>query len=210
MNRGVIRTAVQALGYGSDVQAVAAQNAAMDALLLELASEREWSWLRTSATGTLTVGSQTVTKPLDLVAPTGIRLTYQSQLEPVLVEHEAQDMKRLLHEDNGTDLPELWGWVDRAILVYPRPNLAYAYTLDYVKEPDTTAFDTDAESAPFNLQFHPVIMWGTVKYLAFRQRDQAAWQQAETEYTAAKLNFSQADRRGEADHVVNWPGWLNY
>lgn len=207
MNRAAIRTAVQALGYGADTQAVAAQNTAMDMVLLELAGEREWSWLHTSTTGTLTIGSESVTKPSDLVVPTGVRLTYGTQIEPVLVELDAKQIERFLHEDDGTDLPEFWSWIDRTIKVYPRPDLAYSYTLDYIKEPNTAAFANDSDAPPFNLQFHPVMVWGVVRALAYRQRDQVGYGQASDEFAKAKLNFSQADRRGDPDHVVDWAGW---
>lgn len=208
MDRDALHTLIQAAGYGTGAAEVAAQDRALDAVLLELSGEREWSWLLTSTTGTMTVGGATIPKPSDLVVPKGIYPSFGTTLfyEP-LTELDAKEMRQSQHLDHGTGLPSWWAWVDRTIHVWPYPDLAYAYRLDYVKEPDTAAFDTGSESPPFNKQFHPVVAWGAIRWLAFRQRNQVGYAIANDEYKAAKLNFSQADRRGEQDYVEQWHGW---
>lgn len=207
MDRAAIKTLIQAGGYGSGVQDEAAQDQAITAALLELASDRDWSWLEASATGTLTVGDEEVPSPADLAYPRAVRLSLAGDGFDPLEEMGADHVVHYLHIDDGTDNPDRWAWYHKTIIVYPRPDLAYTYVLDYIKEPDLTAFDTDLESPDFATQFHVVLAWGAMRWLATRQRDWTAKAAYDAEWAAAKLSFANADIPAQSDRVAHWPGW---
>jgi hypothetical protein len=207
MIRSDILTLIQAAGHGTDTASVAAQNKAIDAVYLEIAAEREWSWLFMTTTGNMTVNATTITKPADLVVPKGVFPSFGTLTYEPLTELSAEEMRVNQHLDLGTGLPAWWAWVNRTIAIWPRPDIAYAYRLDYIKEPETTSFDDPSDAAPWNKQFHALIAWGALRWLAFRQRDQAGYGIAAAEYTAAKLNFAQADRWGDQQNVKQWAGW---
>lgn len=204
-----IRTVMQAAGYGNDAQSIAAENQAITAAWIELSGEREWSFLRKRATGGLTIGVATVTSPADLAVPKTLFLSDTATgylMEQVSADHLQQRLD--LDIPASTGVPYIWAWVRNTILVYPKPQAAYTTTLDYVKVPVETDFDANNEVLPFSDgRFAPVIAWGAMRWMAIRQRDAASYQIYAAEYTAAKAQFEQADRRGEPDKVVDWDGW---
>jgi hypothetical protein len=208
VDRAAIKTLIQAAGYGADTQSVTAQEQAISAVLLELAAERQWSWLHKTSTGVLVVGDEEVPLPADFAYPLKVSLadSVTGGYDP-LQELDADHVTHYLHIDDGTDLPDRWAFHQRTVVLYPRPDRAYTYVLEYIKEPTATDFDTDGESPDFPNQFHPLMAWGAMRWLATRQRDWSAKAAYDAEYERAKLNFSQADRRGDPDRVVHWPGW---
>jgi hypothetical protein len=207
VDRAALKTLIQAAGYGTTTADTNAQDKALDAVLLELSAEREWSWLFVTASGTMTVNATTISKPADLVVPKGVFPSFGTTKYDPLTELSAEEMRINQHLDVGTGLPAWWAWVDRTIAIWPRPDIAYAYRLDYVKEPDTAGFSAGTDSPPFSKLFHPVMAWGAIRWLAFRQRDLWSYWNATDEYKQAKLNFSQADRSGDQLSVKQWAGW---
>jgi len=208
MDRTAIKTLIQAAGFGSDTAEAAAQDTILTAVLLELSGEREWSWLNKTATlAVLTIGSATVTSPTDLAYPKHLRLAQSSIALPRLRRLDDRKILDWLHFDQANGRPHTWGWVNSGIVVFPRPDFAYATELDYIKVPDLTTFDTAAESPPFELRFHTVLAWGSLRWLAIRRRDAALYQIVTGEYTRARQQFEQADRPPQQTHVAEWDGW---
>jgi hypothetical protein len=205
-----VKELVQAAGYGTELQSSNAEDDAINAAWLELASEREWSWLQTRITSSdMTIGSEVVPQPADLVVPSRVRLsipTASYTLQKVSAEVLQARLDADLPATQG--VPIEWAWVRNTILVWPRPDRAYDVTLDYIKSPDPAAFDSGSEALGFlDDRFATVLAWGAIRWLAFRQRDQVFYGIATQEWDRAKANMSAADRRGEPDHVVEWDGW---
>jgi hypothetical protein len=207
-----VRSLIQAAGYGTELQSTTAQDAAITAAWLELASEREWSWLVTRSTsGDMTIASEVVPLPTDLAVPKAVRLSTASASYD-LQQVSAEAVQNRLDADlpATTGVPVEWGWVRNTVLVWPRPDSAYDVTIDYVKTPDPASFDASGEALGFrDDRFAYVLVWGAIRWLAFRQRDQVFYAIAKQEYEAAKANMSAADRRGEPDHVKEWDGWAS-
>jgi hypothetical protein len=204
-----IRTVIQALGYGTDSQSVAVENQAITATWLELAAEREWSFLlKRNTSNALTIGSETVPLPTDLVVPKAVTLAEGTIATYLLDQISADEMQQRLDLDAtptpaAQGVPLYWAWVKNSVKVWPRPQAAYTVWIDYVKAPDPGDFDANNEALPFlDSRFPLVIAWGAARYLAFRQRDQVSYGIAKGEYESAKQNFSQSDRRGEPGRVV--------
>lgn len=208
MDRSAIRTLIQAAGYGTSTDAVAAQNQAITATLLELSGERSWSWLRESYATTLLVGNPACPLPTDIDFPVEIRLSFAGIGYNPIEKSEGTEVQRLLQLDGTVGQPTKWNWFERAVWVNPRPDIAYDVDLDYIKVPDLTTFDTDAEVPPFSLRFHAVLSWGAIRYLAIRARDGATAAIASAEYANAKLKMERADHDiDDQRHVDHWIGW---
>lgn len=211
MDRSAIKTLIQAAGYGTDTQSTTAQDQAITAALLEIAAEREWSWLLKRATVAVSAGASTVTysgfSPV-LEVPKRVGLSTASGYW-YLQEVPAEDIRRRLDADvpATTGVPTEWAWDGDEILFWPKADAAYTATVDYVAVPLLTSFDDNAEAPPFSLRFHTLLAWGAIRWLAFRQRDVAGYNTASTEFTRAKQQLEQADRRGEPGYVTEWPGW---
>lgn len=213
MDRTAILGLIQAAGFGTDTQSVVAENAAIDATFLELSGEREWSWLRKQATAALTIGSATVPSPADLAYPKTLRLALATISLPSLTNADGTQILDWLHFDQGTGEPHSWSWVNNAIVVYPRPDKAYATELDYVKVPVVTGAagfggsDEVGQTPPFEIRFHTVIAWGAIRWLYIRRENAAMYQIASAEYVRARQQFEQGDRPPAQTSVAEWEGW---
>lgn len=205
-----VRELIQAAGFGTDTQAVNAIDDALNATWLELAADREWSFLnKRDTSGTLTVGNEVVPLPADIAVPKNLRLSTASESH-TLQEVGARVLQDRLDADvpASTGVPIEWAWVRQTILVWPRPDKAYAAAIEYVKTPDPADFDAAGEALPFlDDRFAPVLAWGAIRWVAFRKRDQVAYALAKGEWEYAKGQLHAADRRGEPSHVVEWDGW---
>lgn len=210
MDRVAIRNLIQAAGYGADVPSVLAQDLAISAVLIDISQERDWSWLRaTDGTKTLTVGSAVVPLPTDIDIPIALRISFGGVgFEPV-EQSEGAEVQRLLHLIQDVGQPTRWNWFEGGVWVEPRADKAYDVDLDYIKTPviDSVTPFTDTEAMPFTLRFHTVVAWGAIRYLAFRQGDQAKYAIANAEFTAAKLKMERRDRSPAQSVVQHWPGW---
>lgn len=212
MDYDAVINLVKAAGFGSDTQTNGAISIAINAGLLELASERQWSWLLArDTTGVLTVGSEVVPQPTGLLAPRSLRLsrgtaTSSPHYTP-LSRIDEEEVRNWNFQDQGTDLPDVWAWIDRTIVVYPKPDYAYNVDLSYVKEPVPSNFASGAQTPPFEIRFHPILAWGAIRWLALRQRNFELHGAATAEWERAKRNFKQADEVNQQSHVAQWPGW---
>jgi hypothetical protein len=192
------------------VQSVAAIDDALNAAWLEIASEREWSFLEARNTANdLTIGSEVVPLPTDIVVPKHLRISTASESHR-LQQVSARTVQDRLDADlpTTTGVPIEWAWVRQTVLVWPRPDRAYDVAIEYVRAPDPADFDADNEAFPFiDDRFAVLVAWATIRWMAFKNRDQVSYAIAKQEYLEAKQNLSQSDRRGEPDHVVEWDGW---
>lgn len=217
MIRSEVRALIQAAGFATDTQSVAAQDFAISAVVAEISSEREWSWLQTTATGTLTIGSENITEPTDMVVPKSFKIKTTSAAYSPLEEVTAESIDESVWTTSvpapaAQGVPDRWAYRNNQVVIYPRPDAAYSYELTYVKEP-TLDFDgtfAAGETIPFTPdQFHVVIAWGSIRWLALRARDYALYDRASAEYQRSKSQLEGQDRRGEPRYVKEWDGWVN-
>jgi hypothetical protein len=201
---------IQAAGYGTDTQSANAIDDALNAAWLEVASEREFSFLHARNTAnSLTIGSEVTPLPSDIAVPKHIRLSTATESH-TLQEVDARTVQDRLDADlpTTTGVPMEWAWVRQTVLVWPRPDKAYSVAFEYIKTPDPGDFDAAGEAFPFiDDRFAPVLAWAAIRWMAFRQRDQVFYGIAKQEYEQAKANLSASDRRGEQKHVAEWDGW---
>lgn len=204
---------IQLLGFGSDSDSVAMQTRAIELATLEIAGERGWSWLQTQATGTLTVGSENITEPTDMAVPTTMRLSRGvGTSDPHYVNLnriQLAEAREWLYQDQGTDLPSEWAYIDRQVVVYPRPDFAYNYQLDYIKFPAANAFDASGESNPLiDERFQTLWVFAAARYLAERQREPSMSALWEARYQAQLRRARAADPNNrQQTHVKRWGGW---
>jgi hypothetical protein len=140
MIRSDIKTALQALGYGTDTDTQ--QNEAISSTVRRVAGMHRWPWQELHvATGALAVGASTVTSvPTDVLHLDSVRAeSGTNYIEPAWM--NAQDLRSALHIDRDNGVPENWTRHAGSVLVYPRADLAYTITMDYVKIPTVPAAD---------------------------------------------------------------------
>lgn len=167
MNRGQIRTDLQALGFGTD--SASAQNAAINRVYRRVLGLRRWDFLEATTTDPIAAGESTVTLPsdfkridrLDLVDAAGDPLYMAFKTY-----NEFQDQARSFTE-RGTPC---W-WTERAgvVSIWPTADAAYTATLDYIKHaPDLT---DDSHIPLLPVEYHDILVYGAAAELAARERD---------------------------------------
>lgn len=206
MTRAEIKTALQALGYGTDTDTV--QNTLIDQAYREVAGSRTWSWLEGIQTNaTLAVGDNTVNAlatDIDTVNDVFIELG-STYLAP-LTEMDAEELLRRAHEDRTNDIPLYYAQYEGSLFVHPRPDQVYTITIHYHKVP--TMPTGDSWVPPFPDTFHEVLVYGALKQMAFRQRDWSAFNVADATFRMILRQMGAADQRGEQSNTVEkWDGW---
>jgi hypothetical protein len=134
MNLGQLRTALQTLGYATDTAVI--QTEALNSVNRRIEGMRRWPWQEaTTATAALALGASTVTSlPADLLHTDTVRLEVGTNYVDLEWERPPE-LRRLLHMDRDNGVPAAWTNWNGQILIYPRADLAYVATLDYIKDP---------------------------------------------------------------------------
>ena len=173
-----LRTAIQALGYGSDTETE--QNYFINQAYREVCSSDRWQFLEAQNTsGTITVNNNTAPLPTDAnggpaVMIDAVRLgigaptnsNYQYNLDNV--EPEAmRDLETDFNDVVGT--PEKWSIIANEFHFWPYPDQTYNIYVDYSESPADLVNDADVPVIP--AQFHDILVFYAAKILAQRERD---------------------------------------
>lgn len=209
MTRGQIKTSVKVYGFESDLDTVIED--CINAAIRRIEGFKRWRWQETTSTSlTLTVGDKSIgTLPTDFLHPDALRIEFGNDFYD-LDYAEPEDIKSRLHTDRENGVPQVWSHYGGQVIVYPRPDLAYKATLEYVSDPADLSGDSASPAMPAT--YHDVIKWAVVADLAARERDPQLYALAERNYT---VRFKEMDaalgvkQRQSATHVVRWEGWRN-
>jgi hypothetical protein len=214
---GNIRSRVQARGYGNDI------NSPIDTILngvhRRVCATRHWPWLEFNALVSLTSGSNTVDLE-DITEDTpSLTVNYVDAVNASLPDVEgggivlvptpkAQLKDELSYIPDG--LPTGWCLINRTITISPIPDQDIDLDIDYIVAPKGDYLATDSTPVLVPPAFDDVLVWGTIKELAFRERDADGFSEAQSEY-AARLNEMIAEyglrQRQSASQVGRWAGW---
>jgi hypothetical protein len=201
-----ISTAVQAEGYGGAAD-LAATPTILQGVWRRVLALRRWPFLEATQNLTAVVGSETVsTTPItDFSQIDAVRLSFGSEgYDPDFV--PAQRIRALLTQNaQATGTPVYWSEYQGSILLYPRPERAYAVTVDYTRRPTY-----DPLAIVFPDQHQDVLVWGVIVRKAYRQRDWQGMQFAQEQYREhleeMKITFGLEQRGGtlEVGHSGVW------
>lgn len=170
MNLAAIRTAVQNLGYGTDTSTQ--QTYFVNAAYRSLLGGERWPFCEKQATLTLTIGAnaQSYSTITDLLEFDAVRLADASGNLYNLENVEPQVMRDLETDCNdGTGTPEKWSLIANQLHFWPAPDQAYTAQIDYIYAPPDLVSDSDSPIIP--TQFEDVLVFGTAKLVALRERD---------------------------------------
>lgn len=152
-------------------------NSAVNDALVTIAEERDWPWLATSATTTLT--SQVMTVPSDWTKTMSIRIGRDSYLNPVTL----SDFEERYPDSTITGLPHVYVPFGESILVGPAPDSTYTVEHRYYRSEPELEQDTDVPLMPDALSLGVVeaacvLLWrraGDTDKAEQAQRSYDAW-----------------------------------
>lgn len=184
MNFAELKTALQALGYGTDSDTV--QGLFINEAYRRIARRRAWSWLRSSATAAMVAGK--IEYPW---ADFGLGTDPPRRLESARIIDAAVNPPDVLPlrwldppvftnirgslsttwPTSERDTPEFWTRADSnsGIAVWPPPVAAHMLHLNYIA-PVSVLAGTDAPAMPRD--YHDAIVYEAAWLMASRQRDQ--------------------------------------
>jgi hypothetical protein len=135
--------ACRTLGYGTDTATI--QTAAINSVNRRIEGMHRWPW-QEATTGYGRTRSRPPARltslPADLLHIDTVRLENGTTYLDLEWERPVE-IRRLLHLDRDNGTPTLWTKWNGQILVYPRADLAYTATLDYIKDPVDLVADGD-------------------------------------------------------------------
>ena len=189
MNVGEIKTAIQALGYGTDTAAV--QLIGIQDTHRRVHGLRRWPWMDSSAVnGTVAANSELVVfNAADALHIDSARLVSTTLGHRDLSYVEPEELDRLLHEDRDSAVPQLWSARRTTLKVYPRATAACEIDVNYAKSPALLTVDTDVPPMPET--YHDIYVWGGASFVAARERDWAA-RQVYSEQLSSRIGEMQA------------------
>lgn len=182
MNRGQLRTRLQALGYGTDT--ATAQNEMLNAAYETVAGLRRWPWLEhDDATFATTAGVFFVSlggvfsEPLMWVDAVRLQQgTTYLDLEYL----PPQEFRSLQHVDRDQGVPQYWTEIKNELRFFPCPDRAYTLWIDYIKRP--ALMDDDTDTPLFDSEFHEVLVWHAAAQMGYRERDLASADFAQNQF----------------------------
>lgn len=208
-----IRSIIQYKGYGSDT-APEIQNSMINSVYRRILGMRNW-WFNDEFADTsigLTAGDGTAAlSPVErLHRVDAVRLQYGTEY-PAIAYMPPQEFHENYHHDRTVGIPRYWTQVDDELHFWPLPDKAYTIVLDFNKRPATLVNDSDVVRIPE--AYVDVLVWGAIKELCFRERDDAGRNYADQEYRdivqdmkhrdgiQQKQTSSQVGYSGELDEV---------
>lgn len=175
-----LRTSIQQKGYGTDTEA--AQNSMINSVYRRIIGMRRW-WFLEVANNTdleLTTGSDQVVLDIDdFLHLDAVRLesgTTYINLQYV----QPQALRDLANEDRIADIPMYYTRINNRVHVWPIADRDYTVSIDYIKDPADLAADDDIPVIP--AAYRDVLVWGAIKELCFRERDDSGLNWAASEY----------------------------
>lgn len=181
---------------------------------LQLQAHRNWRWLRSTATGTVTVAggmSYTIDQLLGVGAGT-TRFSrwrnegngYRVRAWPIASPEQVIDVRQLDHDEfvrrflvgtHAAAAPQYWAIAPSGeILVGPTPDASYRLRADYVKSPQQLTLDGDTpEMAP---QFHMAIVWLALWSYAGYDAAPEVGVRAQTQYEGIELGLVAQEAEG--------------
>jgi hypothetical protein len=210
MIRSDLKTALQALGYGSDTDTQ--QNEAINAAIRRLVGMKRWPWQVTDTTSaTISLGASSVSNlPADLLHIDAVRVLYNNEYyEMEWQPHQEVRKWGSATRNTGRGMPEIWCWTSPAVLlIAPTADQAYATHIEYIK---TLAIPTsDSTEIPIPDTYEDIVIWLAAMHIAFRERDwnayNAAKQHADT--GIAEMTASEGiKQRQNSTHIVKSGVW---
>ena len=207
------RTIIQYKGYGSDT-APAVQNSMINSVYRRVIGKRRWWFYDVVAdtSTTTTAGNQRVdlSVPERLLYVNAARIQNGSEYDD-LQYLPLQEIREASHLDRDQRRPQYWSIADDELILWPVPDVAYTVVLDYTKRPPELSADTAQVDIP--QIFIDVLVWGAIRELCFRERDDTGRAFADSEYREIlndmyqqdnmrqRQNASQVGYSGEVDEV---------
>jgi hypothetical protein len=214
MNRGALKTALQALGYATDTDTQ--QNEAINGALRRLQAARRWSWqVAEDATGTIVAGSTNVATPASnilhvdqfYVRDPSTLVYYPVEWRP----YEEVRRRRLDSSSSTADrgTPSIWNYSSPAVLEFaPVADKTYTPVIEYIKT--LTLPTADSDEIPIPDTYEDLILWWAVERITFRERDWNAYNAAKT---CGQIAYSEVlaaegiEQRQNARHVARSGVW---
>lgn len=210
-----LRTLIQQKGYGTDTSPEI-QTAMLNSIYRRIIGARRW-WFYEVAddhSTSVTTGDErvdlSVAERLFLVD--AVRLEYNTTYVE-LMNVDPQEFREYYHADRTPGTPQLWTQVNDEVLLWPVPDKDYTVSLDYIKRPPTLVNDDDQVIIPE--PYVDVLVWGAIRELCFRERDDSGRAYADAEYQQVLADMKQQDglmQRQSASEVTytGQPESVNY
>lgn len=205
---------VLARGYESDITSPIEE--IIRGVHRRVCAHRHWPWLEREASAALVAGDDSVA--LTALAGTGllvqyvdaVRVTDALGIGSLMDWLPYQEFSDLAHTNLETGLPVYWTMTGTEVKIAPTLSAAYTVKVQYIVAPQAQYLNDVNDVVLVPEAFDDVIVWGTIKELAFRQRDPEGYGQANAEYTAI-LNQMAAEygirQRQQSGQVGHWHGW---
>lgn len=169
MKYGELVSAVYNLsGYSTDDGLVtpAVVGGAVNEALAEIAAERDWPWLRASATITTVVGTTSYAVPTDWTRTD--RIVDATTGEP-LERWDAEQLEQMWADDSG--LVQAFAVDLEQVVLRPVPDRVRAYTHFYVRVEKTLASDNETPYLPAQFSYAAVALAESRAHEAGRNLD---------------------------------------
>lgn len=179
MNLGQLRTSLQTKGWETDTATI--QTEALNAAYRRVVAYKRWPFMEAEGTVTATVGQGNVSLAAltTLLSIDSIRLASGTQY-PEVSYRDPETVKAALHADRDNGTPVWWTYYDDQLWLYPRPDLAYTVTVQYILDPPDLSADGDTPIIP--AAYHDLLVWGAISDIAFRERDYTGQAVADQKY----------------------------
>jgi hypothetical protein len=191
-----LRDLIQAKGYGTDT-ANPAQNTMINSVYRRVLGMRRWWFFEVVKDTTLSLAVSDNTADLTNIADffllDAVRLrqttaNYTPQLEHLPVQ-EFRELQNYAPNDRGT--PQYWTRVNNELHFWPTSDAVWTLEVDYVKQVPDLANDSDEAVIP--APYLDVLVWGAIKELCFRERDDNGRALANDEYNTILQDMKHQD-----------------
>jgi hypothetical protein len=206
-----IQADIQALGYGTDT--ASQQIKFINDTYREVNGMHRWQFLEAQDSTLVTVsGVNAYSLPAAVAAGRNldaVRLQIaatQDYLNPEYMPPQRFRDYENIDPDVGT--PAFWTYINQQLHFYPTPGDAYTVVIDYVTQPADLVNPTDTPVWPET--YHDVLVWGSIRSIAFRERDWLGRQFAQSEFeqrlTRLEDEYSTRQRQSSS-HVLKSGHW---
>lgn len=177
-----IITGVNDWGYDTDTDAV--KTRFINRVYKKVTGAERWPFLEKQNSALTTVaGTSAYALPMtDWRNLDGVRLDQTGTTPPgIPMKYRApQAFRDDEHLDRDQSTPFYWSFFNQQLHLYPNPDGVYTVIIDYIYEPPDLANPGDVPVIPE--PYHEILIVGTVKRMAHRNRDWVGEMQAEQEY----------------------------
>ncbi len=192
-----IRDLIQAKGYGTDT-ANPAQNTMINSVQRRVLGMRRW-WFFEALTDTATLDLAATENTADLTTITNfflldsVRLRQTTQnYTPELVHLPYEEFRTVAnYAPNDTGTPQYWSRRGDTLYFWPTSDAAWDLEIDYIKTVPDLENDSDESIIP--APYIDVLVWGAIKELCFRERDDNGRALASEEYERILMQMTHQD-----------------